>query len=110
MGILQSDCISAAKCGVSLINGCISLTKLCSMFLRESEMAAVDGCLAHFDYRLRAMRCSFVYLIMRSVAKVGDLIESHGMYANAADASDMLRIRYYRAVHNFYPGIPTREA
>lgn len=94
MGILQSDCISAAKCGVSLINGCISLTKLCSMFLRESEMAAVEGCLAHFDYRLRATRCSFVYLIMRNMAKVGGLIESCGMYANAADASDMSEISY----------------
>lgn len=80
------------------------------MFLRKSEMAAVDGCLVCFDNRSRAMRCSFVYLIMRNVAKVGDLIESCGMYANAADASDMLRIRYYRAVHNFYPGIPTRKA
>lgn len=57
-------------------------------------MAAVDGCLAHFDYRLRAMRRSFVYLIIRNMAKVGGLIESCGMYANAADASDMLGIHY----------------
>lgn len=31
----------------------------------------------------------FFYLVMRNVAKVGDLVESCGMYANAADASDM---------------------
>lgn len=109
MRISQRGCISTAKCGVSLINGCISLAKLCSMFLRKSEMAAVDGCLVCFDYRSRAMRCFFFYLVMRNVAKVGDLVESCGMYANAADASDMLGIRYYRVVHNFCPGITTRK-
>lgn len=57
-------------------------------------MAAVDGCLVCFDYRLRAMRCFFSYLVMRNVAKEGDLVESCGMRASAADASDMLGIRY----------------
>lgn len=57
-------------------------------------MAEVDGCLVRFDYRLRVMRCFCVYLVMRNVAKAGDLVEFCVMYANAADASDMLGILY----------------